>query len=585
MSQVQPGTETGMTTWQRVRFAIRAVEIRLRFIAVLVGIGLVIGGWDTIRNYWDKWTRPAAGQDTALPAGQEFYCPMHPNVTRDRADPGGVTPKCPICGMPMSKRAKGVAENLPEGVLSRVQMSPYRIHLAGVQTTEIVRRPLTRDLRVVGFVAIDESRLSRIVIRVSGYVEKLDVSRSFTMVEKGQPLAEVYSPQLYSAAEELLIAKRGGNAQLVDLTSKKLALLGIADEEIDGMLRSGQAQARLVIRAPRGGPIFRKNVVEGDKVEAGQMLFEVADLSAVWIEGDVYEKDAVSIQSGEAVEASVDGLPGRVFQDTLALVHPHFETATRTLRIRCEIDNANHELLPGMFATLKLKQPIAQLEPFRSQEENRDGVLAVPEISVIDTGELKLLTSSGSRTRSRASTVTLGPRPKASTFRLQHAGRRDPRSRENQVIVFTDWMGRSPKEIEDQITYPLSVNLQGLAGVKAVRSSSEFNFSMINIIFEDNIDFYFARAAGAGTALDRQHVPAAGRGALSGPRRHGPGPDLLVHGRRRRPGLGPSCAPSRIGTSATSSTASPAWPRSPPSAASRSNTRSTSTRTSCAPTA
>jgi Cu(I)/Ag(I) efflux system membrane fusion protein len=410
MSEIQRGSSSELGLWERVRFAVRAVEIRLRFIAVLVGIGLVVGGWDTIHNYWDKWTRPASAQDVALPAGQEFYCPMHPNVTRDRPDPGGVTPKCPICGMPLSKRTKGAAVELPEGVLSRTQISPYRIHLAGVQTTEIVRRPLTRDLRVVGFVSIDESRLSRLVVRVSGYVEKLYVNQSFTLVEQGQPLAEIYSPQLYSAAEELQIAKRSGNAQLVELTRKKLALLGIADEEIDGMLKSGQAQARLVIRAPRGGHIFRKNVVEGDRVEAGQMLFEVADLSAIWIEGDVYEKDAVSVQSGEAVEASVDGLPGRVFSGHVALIHPHFETATRTLRIRCEIDNPNHELLPGMFATLKLKQPIAQIEPFRSRDDSHDGVLAVPEISVIDTGERKIVYVQRQPDTFEGVQVTLGPK-------------------------------------------------------------------------------------------------------------------------------------------------------------------------------
>ncbi len=115
---------------------------------------------------------------------------------------------------------------------------------------------------------------------------------------------------------------------------------------------------------------------------------------------------------------------------------------------------------------------------------------------------------------------------------------------ENQVIVFTDWMGRSPREIEDQITYPLSVNLQGLAGVKAVRSSSEFNFSMINVIFEDNVDFYFARAAGAGAAHPGQHVPAARRDPVPRPGRHGPGSNILVHrGRRRlrpRPAAGDS---------------------------------------------
>ena len=117
---------------------------------------------------------------------------------------------------------------------------------------------------------------------------------------------------------------------------------------------------------------------------------------------------------------------------------------------------------------------------------------------------------------------------------------------ENQVIVFTDWMGRSPKEIEDQITYPFSVNLQGLAGVKAVRSSSEFNFSMINMIFEDNIDFYFA-AAGVRAADAGRHVPAAGRRALYGPRCHGPGPDSGTRSKAKaRTWAG--CGPFRIGT-------------------------------------
>ena len=107
---------------------------------------------------------------------------------------------------------------------------------------------------------------------------------------------------------------------------------------------------------------------------------------------------------------------------------------------------------------------------------------------------------------------------------------------ENQVIVFTDWMGRSPQEIEDQITYPLSVNLQGLAGVKVVRSSSEFNFSMITIIFDESTDFYFAAHPGSGTAVDRFDLPAARSYALPGARRHGRRPDLLVHRRGRRQG-------------------------------------------------
>ena len=107
---------------------------------------------------------------------------------------------------------------------------------------------------------------------------------------------------------------------------------------------------------------------------------------------------------------------------------------------------------------------------------------------------------------------------------------------ENQVIVFTDWMGRGPQEIEDQVTYPLSVNLQGLAGVKVVRSSSEFNFSMITIIFDDATDYYFARQRSAGKAVDRRDLAPTRRDTVHGPRRHGRRPDLLVHGRRRRQG-------------------------------------------------
>ena len=123
---------------------------------------------------------------------------------------------------------------------------------------------------------------------------------------------------------------------------------------------------------------------------------------------------------------------------------------------------------------------------------------------------------------------------------------------ENQVIVFTDWMGRSPREIEDQITYPLSVNLQGLAGVKAIRASSEFNFSMINIIFDDKVDFYFARErvserlALASTFLPQGVVPYLAPDATA------LGPDFLVHRRRRRAGPRPAAATSRIGTCGTS---------------------------------
>lgn len=347
-------------------FAFKAIEIRLRFIAILVAIGLVIGYWDTIKNYWDKWTRPS-GAEVAVSANEEFYCPMHPSVVRDKPDPGGAIPKCPICGMPLSKREKGEVSQLPEGIISRVQLSPYRVQLAGIKTVEAELRPLTLDVRTVGYVAIDERKLSRIVVRASGYVEKLYVNESFAEVSEGDPLAEIYSPDLYSAAQELLIARRGSTPQLAEIAAEKLRLLGVAEKEIDQIIRTGKADSRLVIRSLQSGHVFEKNVVEGDEIKAGQTLFEVADLSTVWIEGEVYEKDAAMLQRGQTVEATVDAIPGRVFEGRVSLVHPHVQTATRTVRVRFELNNPNHTLRPGMFATVSLSTPMQAVEPFRTQ--------------------------------------------------------------------------------------------------------------------------------------------------------------------------------------------------------------------------
>lgn len=353
--------------WNSVWFAAKAIEIRLRFIAVLVGIGLVIGYWETIKNYWDKWTRPAADNVSAISSGEEFYCPMHPSVVRDKPDRGGAIPKCPICGMPLSKRKKGELLQLREGIISRVQLSPYRVELAGIKTVEAIHRPLTLELRTVGYVAIDERRLSRIVVRAAGYVEKLYVNESFAEVRQGDPLAEIYSPELYSAAQELLIARGGNNSRLAEIGREKLRLLGVADKEITEILQTDKADSRLVIRSPHAGHVFEKWIVEGDSVESGQMLFEVADLSTVWIEGEVYEQDAAMVKRGQTVEAFVDALPGRVFRGRVGLVHPHVETSTRTVRVRFELDNPGHTLRPGMFATVSLNTPIQEIEPFQSQ--------------------------------------------------------------------------------------------------------------------------------------------------------------------------------------------------------------------------
>ena len=380
-------TEQTYTRWQKLKLVARVIEVRLRFVAVLVAVGMLIGYWDTIKNHWDKWTRPAAVATHQLPAGREFYCPMHPKVIRSGFEPDGSVPRCPICGMPLSERSVGESEPLPEGVTSRVQLSPDRIQLAGVATVEIGYRPMSRQVTTVGTVAFDESRLSRVVSRVNGYVEKLYVNQTFMKVARGDRLAEIYSPELYSTAQEMLSASRGTVAHdLAQSARRRLELFGVSDREIQDIEKSGTAMPKLVIRSPQAGFVTRKEIVTGSRVSDGMTLLEIADLSSVWIEADVYERDISLLRKGQAIEASVDALPGRAFHGTVSLVYPEMDAATRTNRVRFDVANPDAELRPGMFATVRINVPIER--PMGSGEKNVKAgeFLVVPERAVIDTG-------------------------------------------------------------------------------------------------------------------------------------------------------------------------------------------------------
>jgi Cu(I)/Ag(I) efflux system membrane fusion protein len=355
-----------LTRRQKLRLVSLVIIKRLRFIAILAGVGLFIGYWDTVKNYWDKWTQPQTVSVHQLAPGQEFYCPMDPQVIRSTYEPNGDVPKCPICGMPLSIRKKGEAAKLPAGITGRVQLSPERIELAGIKTVPVEYRPMAKQTKTVGFVAFDESRLSRIVSRVDGYVEKLYVDTTFTMVHKGDPLAEIYSPELYSTAQELLVATRsGGVGDLAAAARNKLLLFGVSQQEIDGIAASGKPSLRLVIRSPQTGYVVDKKIVKGASVEAKMTLFEVADLSTVWVEADVYEKDIPYLRLGQEVEATVEAYPNRTFTGKLALIYPQLDIATRTNRIRFELANPRHELRPGMFAAVQIDTPLESIEPYK----------------------------------------------------------------------------------------------------------------------------------------------------------------------------------------------------------------------------
>ncbi len=419
--------EPSLTGRQKAWLAVRVVLKRLRFIVILLAVGLFVGHWDLILNYWEKWTQPAHAARPALDAGHEFYCPMDPQVVRSTYEPNGDVPKCPICGMPLSIRQKGEAVELPAGVTGRVQLTPVRIQLAGVETVPVEYRPVIKQTETVGYVTYDESRLSQVVSRVSGYVEVLHVDKTYQTVRAGEPLAEIYSPELYSGVQELLLAARSTvDRDLVASARERLRLFGVNDDDIDAIIRDGKAQPRLVLRSPRGGLVIDKNIVAGSNVTAGMTLLEIADLTVVWIEAEVYEKDIAFLRVGQPVEAVVEALPNRTFTGRVALVYPRVEAATRTTRVRFELANPDLDLRPGMFATVRIDTPLDSIEPFKRLAAARSQVsfvgtgrgdaaaghefLVVPEQAVIDTGSKKVVYVEREAGVFEGREVELGPR-------------------------------------------------------------------------------------------------------------------------------------------------------------------------------
>jgi membrane fusion protein, copper/silver efflux system len=364
---------------QKFRLVVKVVELRLRFIALMAATGLVFAYWDTLWNYYDKWARPV-GDHVAAVSEIEYYCPMHPSLVRDA--PGN----CPICGMPLSKRKKGQKEELPEGVRARVQLAPFRVAQAGIRTAEITYEPLAETVSTVGFVTFDERRLSRISSKTKGLarVEKLFVNFTGTFVEVGEPLADLYSPELYQATRELLLAQRtasersngqtalgqsllGNSSDLVALARDKLALWGITTDQIDQILAKGKADYRLPILAPIRGYVVRKNIFEGQYVSEGEAMFDIADLSHVWVQAKIYEDQVDRVRLGQEVEASGESFAGQVFKGKVDFIDLALDPTTRTMNVRYDLPNSEGRLRPGMYVTVTLKTPVADTPAFQTR--------------------------------------------------------------------------------------------------------------------------------------------------------------------------------------------------------------------------
>jgi Cu(I)/Ag(I) efflux system membrane fusion protein len=332
---------------------------------------------------------PATGE----PASVRYQCPMHPSYVSDK--PGN----CPICGMklvPMAPspgpEATHAGHESPASDHVAVTLSPERLRMLGVHSEPAVVAELDPSIRTVGRVAVDERRIHHIHTKIEGYIEELYVDFTGKFVKRGEPLALVFSPEVVATQEEYLLALRAqrrlaasqvpsvakGGGDLLEAARQRLLLWDIAPATIDRLERTGEVKRSLELFSPVSGYVVQKTAVHGMRAMPQDTLFDIADLSHLWVLADVYEQDLALVRLGMPAELSVTYLPGRTWTGSVTWIAPMVDEKTRTVKVRVEVENADEQLKPEMFADVSLRAPAGR------------GVV-IPEGSIIRSGERNLV--------------------------------------------------------------------------------------------------------------------------------------------------------------------------------------------------
>jgi multidrug efflux pump subunit AcrA (membrane-fusion protein) len=394
----------------------RSLPILLVLVAALLATGVAC-------------RRRAAAVVDRPAATVQYRCPMHPSYVADK--PG----ECPICKMKLvpfaaspSPEAKGGRKiaywrspmdptirsdrprkdemgmdyvpvyedelSLPGPVAGRavVALSPERRQVLGVRTEEVHRRPLEQTIRTVGRVAVDERLIHHVHTKYEAYVERLYVNFTGQLVHRGERLAALYAPELVATQQEYLLAYRAqqrlggsaipsvaeGSANLLEAARQRLLFWDILPEDIARLEKTGEVGRTLDLYAPLGGYVVQKTAFHGMRVTPADTLFDIADLSKLWILADVYESDLPSVRQGMAAEITLPYQPGRAIRGSVTYINPTVEPATRTIKVRIEVANEGDLLKPDMYADVLLRTDLG-------------AALFVPDSAILKPGDRRLV--------------------------------------------------------------------------------------------------------------------------------------------------------------------------------------------------
>lgn len=372
-----------------------------------------------------------------------YTCGMHPQIIQDH--PGD----CPICGMKLTPVRKqptadfvtqtpnpaehkikyykstmmaGEVRQTPgkdsmgmdmvpvyegEDENSTISVDAVTIQKMGVRTGVVTKGPLQHVIRTVGVIDYNETALADVTTKFRGWLEKLYVDSTGKQVKKGEPLFDIYSPDLYSAQSEYVLAlNQSGGAGMKASARLKLNLYDISDDQIVELEKTRQPQRTLRVNAPIDGVVVDKMAVQGQMVEAGMKLYRLADLGIVWVQAQVYEQDLAFLKLGQEADVSLSYLPDRKFSGRVTYIYPTVDDKTRTARVRMEFHNPGLFLKPGMFATVELH---SQLE---------SSVVLVPDMAVLRSGEKNTVFVALDGGRFEPRTVILGPRAENNAYQV-----------------------------------------------------------------------------------------------------------------------------------------------------------------------
>ena len=409
-----------LSSARRARALLTVVLVTL---GVAAGVAAGVQWHDEFAGVVRRDAKAHGGMDTSMPgmnmpmeskpsdgpsSATTYYCPMHPSYRSDK--PGD----CPICNMKLVPLPESGGENQAASVEGHatVTIRPERQQLIGVKTGIVERKQFARTIRAAGRVEYDERTLSTVTLKYGGWIEELLVKSTGESIDVGQPLFTIYSPELYEAQRAYALTRaalsapngeHGGTALIAgsdDINRglrQKLALWDMSEQQIGDLEKKGDAEKLTTIVSKTKGVVTRRDVTAGAYVEPGKALYELADLSTVWISADVYETEITAIEVGAEATVELESLPGERLAGRIVYVYPYLNETTRTARVRIEVANPEGKLKPGMYATVSIAVDFGEQ-------------LVIDDDAILDTGTRKLAFVESGEGRFEPRTLTVSYR-------------------------------------------------------------------------------------------------------------------------------------------------------------------------------